>query len=478
MKKGIYYYTTEEHLKKIECQNYLDKQIALELLSNFTSFTTDENGFTSVSARKLQGITHEYKRYISFFVNSHIIYVDNNYIEGEKTRGYKLREEKHSPVVKIEIENITFLKQKIAFFNSEKEKFRLKETKDQFKKMKSYFTEFVRGIDIDKAFSIVQQFEDINARIQQYKLIDKIKENRLYFKRNKTNFRLDTNLTNLKSNIKFCNEGEFTQIDISNSQPFFMSLIINSIYYSHNVSRNTPIDIDKQAVKVWEFCEKELKEADKKEIEKFNSWVISGLFYDNFVTEKLTRKEAKKIMMCVLFSKPSSYLKEKKVFAAEFPAINKWVNAFKTKNGYNQFAIMLQRMESHKVLDVICNDLTAQDIFNVTVHDSWIIKNEDLDRALVIIKSHFTTVPNFKFESFATTQTATDGNEYNFEYKEEETKIEITKEMVFTYCIGRGIIATSNSLEKIKETIKNEFPDYVLKDPKLFEYKVSNGAMV
>lgn len=466
--KGIYYYTTEEHLRKLEGQNYLDKQIALELLSNFTSYIVDVNDFTRVPAKKLKEITKEYKKYITFFVSNKMIFIDNEYEIDGKTMGYKLREENYSKAIKIEVENLTFQKQKISFFNSEKQKSKRQSQTEQFKKMKSYFKDFIGGINIQEAIEEIQKLE-INSRISQFQLIDKIENGNLYFKRNKTNGRLDSNLTNLKTNIKFFNKGGFKQIDISNSQPFFMSYLMINLYYSHYDSLNTTIDSVNQSVNSVRFCQKELKEIKKEEIEKFVDWTVGGKFYDNFVTETLTRKEVKKMMMCVLFSKPESYTKEKKIFAYHFPGIQNWINAFKEKNGYNQFAIMLQKMESKKVLDEICKELTEKDIYNVTIHDSWIVKNEQFEEALSIIKSHFVTIsPNFKFEEFY--QNSTSGNTYTYEYKEEMQKSislsNITKEEVIDEILNdkeiRYIFIEKFTMEEVKKFggvngLKNEF---------------------
>lgn len=458
-KKGIYYYTTEEHLRKLEGQNYLDKQIALELLSNFTSYLVDDDNFTRVPSSKLREIIREYKNYINFFVENKMIFVDNYFKEKEKTMGYKLREENYSKAIKVEMENLTFIKQRISFFNSEKEKSKRQAKTEQFKNMRSYFKEFVGGINLQEAKEEIQKLE-INARVNQFQLIDKIESGNLYFRRNKINLRLDTNLTNLKSEIKFFNKGKYKQIDIRNSQPFFLGCLVHKLYIVHNLSTNTSISINNQQLNLGHFCQKELKEVSEIEIKKFIEWTTCGEFYDNFIDRNIVdederkkeRKKVKKMMMCVLFSKPESYKGQKKIFAYHFPGIQKWIDAFKETNGYNQFAIMLQRIESQKVLDEICKELTEKDIFNVTIHDSWIVRNEQFDEALKIIKSHFTTLmPEFKVEDF---------------YHEETTHNTISKEEVINEIMNdkdiRFNFIGKFSIEEIRQFggmdgLKNEF---------------------
>jgi len=411
-KKGIYYYVTEEHKIKIEKQSYFDNQILYELLSNFTSVIRDEDDFVLVPSHKLQNITHDYKSHLNFLLTNKIIFIDNEYEIDKKCKGYKLREEIKSNVLKIEVENIRFQKEKIAFFNSKKDKFKTKTRTEHFSKMKIDFKNFVKEIQIEEVMNDIQNINNINERVAQFKALDSIKNNELYFHRNKTNNRLDTNLTNLNSNIKFYNNNNYTQIDISNSQPLFLLNIIKEIRNNtilHNVSTNTIGGSDNQKDNSGDFCLKEAFLINEKELSKFEKWVCEGMFYDNFIKNKNIlnkdeylneRNKIKKMMMCVLFSKTSSYQKEKMMFKKEFEGINNYINTFKEKNGYNQFSIMLQKIEAFKVLDVICKDLIENNISVVTIHDSFIVKEEEKEKAFKIICSHFKTIPHFKFENF------------------------------------------------------------------------------
>lgn len=431
-KKNIYYYVLTEHHQKITSQTTFDKEICYQILANFSSSLRDNSGFVSVPAKKLQSIVYNYAPYITYLIAEKIIYIDNQYEVGKKTRGYKLREVKHSNIIKIDANNSEFIEGRIRYFNKIKnDKINLSK-KDHFMEMKNNITTFFKEFPIDEIINDAQTISDVNDRMAQFILLNKIKDNNLYFKRNPTNYRLDTNLTNLAGNIKFYNPNNYTSIDISNSQPYFINLLLqylikstNTTTYNNNCLPNntftttsitiippptftTTIHNDSDMscnYSIYQILNSSkyiynTSNINENELNKFNAWTTTGKFYDNFVTTETTRAEIKDMMFCVLFSKPTSYLKEKELFNKHFPTIAAFINDFKIDNGYEQFAILLQRIEARVVLDLICPLLIAAGIFLVTVHDSWIVKDEDVERAKEIINSVFEIKPNLKLESF------------------------------------------------------------------------------
>ncbi|MFZ4398545.1 MAG: hypothetical protein ACOYO1_00810 [Bacteroidales bacterium] len=435
-KKHIYYYVLREHKTKIEAQTKFKPEICYQILASFSSTIRNNDGFVLVPAKKLQSIVYNYTPYINYLINEKIIYVDNQYQVGGKTRGYKLREIMHSDIIKIEATNTKFITDRIKCFNKNKnDKNNLSRT-DHFKVMKDNFTTFVKELPIDEIMQDAQNIEDVNEKMAQFILLDKIKDNNLYFKRNTTNYRLDTNLTNLISNIKFYNPNNYTNLDFSNSQIYFLNILLqylikptfnttatnNNNTYLHNTTlTNTNNTNTLQSFTTTTFphndseklCNYSINQIlnsrkfsyntsiiDNNELDKFSQWTTSGRFYDNFVSAGTNRAEIKEMMFCVLFSKPSSFAKEKKIFSDEFPTINAFINDFKNNNGYKHFSILLQKIEARIVLDVICPLLVAAGIFIVTVHDSWIVKNDDVSKAIDIIYSVFDIKPHLKIESF------------------------------------------------------------------------------
>jgi hypothetical protein len=287
--------------------------------------------------------------------------------------------------------------------------------------MRDDLVQFCKEIEIDKAMEDAQCIIDPAQRISQFSILDYIKQGHYYFKRNKTNNRLDTNLTNLKSCIKFYNPGNYCDLDFSNAQPFFLFTLLNTlainnkevdkekkteVYENIIYKGNTHYDIEtrdnyhiNQLLNLGKY-KIDVSMMNPDELSKYKEWTTSGLFYDNFITEDKTRRELKDMMFLVLFSKTTSYKNLKEPFEQEFPTISQFINNFKQQNGYVSFAILLQKIEACMVLDVICPILVQSGIFVVTIHDCFIVKRNDVAITKKIINSAFNILPDIKIEVF------------------------------------------------------------------------------
>lgn len=180
--------------------------------------------------------------------------------------------------------------------------------------------------------------------------------------RNKTNNRLDTNITNLCSLLtdEIANQNNLVQIDLSNSQFAILSYILQYI-----------MDTD-----------------DYKRFKELS--VIGGLY--EFVQENLgleSRKEAKNAMFEILFSKRRNNTKSKSKLKKLFPTVIEWVDNYKKENGDDNFSIMLQKKESEIFIDMILNCIIKKKIFALTKHDSLIVKESDKEKVLELISDYF-----------------------------------------------------------------------------------------
>jgi len=74
---------------------------------------------------------------------------------------------------------------------------------------------------------VFKNVTDVNKMYSYLNSINQFYDKRFrYFKRNKTNNRLDTNLTNLKKELRNFIVGNYVSIDLKNSQPFFLAILI------------------------------------------------------------------------------------------------------------------------------------------------------------------------------------------------------------------------------------------------------------
>ena len=69
-----------------------------------------------------------------------------------------------------------------------------------------------------------------------------------------------------------------------------------------------------------------------------------------------------------------------------FPTVIEWIDNFKKQNGYSQFSISLQKIESKFFIDHLLFEIKKLKFFCLTKHDSLIIRKEDYYHIILIIK--------------------------------------------------------------------------------------------
>lgn len=307
----------------------------------------------------------------------------NNYyskIQG-KSLGYKFPNELISKVKLVYVTKKTLTKKIIKNRNDRNKQIteKLERYKNHFMKtFKIDFKKALKKLDSDYDYEMErnsnlplkqQIFKNIstNNKYNYNRLsLQAIADGELFFNKNKTNGRVDTNLTSLKGTYKqfILSENPLYYIDIKNSQPFILYLYLK-LKYNHA------------------------------EIDMYGEWVKNGRFYENFQIKHfnlsgktMNREQIKNLMFCIFYSKNTSFLKEKSMFKKVFPKIYEII---KTEKGskHNQFAIKMQTIESSICIDCICQALDIEDINYYTVHDAWIIEKENVERTMEVINECF-----------------------------------------------------------------------------------------
>jgi hypothetical protein len=165
---------------------------------------------------------------------------------------------------------------------------------------------------------------------------------------------MHTNFTILKSFIRkncLLIDGDDTfEIDIKNSQPLFLSKLIE-----HSKSR-------------W---------VDSDELRLFSLLVQGGNYYQYLIDNlKLKCKaDAKELTYKVLFGQNRINSKSDKLFSNIFPTIHNFIKLYKSENSdYKILAHDLQRAESNLIFNKIIKRISLEDknIKVITVHDSII----------------------------------------------------------------------------------------------------------
>ncbi len=186
-----------------------------------------------------------------------------------------------------------------------------------------------------------------------------------YAKRNNTNNRLDTNITNMCGLLtkKIIKDNDLVSIDLNNSQFAILSYVLQTELTTEDF-----------------ICFKRLS--------------TSGELYD-YLKEKFSlssRKEAKTNCFELLFSGRKNPSKEKKDLKTEFPNVVAWIDNYKKEYGDKKFAIMLQQVESNMFIDKLYCILRDKIEFCLTKHDAFIVKREDYKVAANTMKEFFETI--------------------------------------------------------------------------------------
>jgi hypothetical protein len=259
-----------------------------------------------------------------------------------------------------------------------------------------------------------------------------IHNNIIYVKRNDTNNRLDSNLTNLKSELwqflRLDNE-EILEIDIVNSQFAILSNLmkVDDLFYELATTG-----------KLYEYVANKLK---------------------------ISRKEAKNKMFRVAFDKVKS---EQDDIRKLFPITMKNIDQFKRDNGYKMFSNLLQKTEANVMIDNVLFELQKEfDV--VSVHDSIRCKVSDYDKVLTKIQNIFN---NIEFKCTIKNKNKQEKTMITQEYKniiiEEMINQNIICKLESTHIQSKPIIdkfidKLFNTKHKIKrKELKEEFENFML----------------
>ncbi len=179
--------------------------------------------------------------------------------------------------------------------------------------------------------------------------------------------RMHTNFTILKSFIRknclLIDDMRTSEIDIPNSQPLFLSKLIENSKW---------VDVD--------------------ELKLFKYLTIEGIYYKYVMTELgiSDKSEVKELTYKVLFGRNGKNSKSDILFCKLFPTIHNFIKLYKKEMGdYKILAYELQKAESNLIFNKIIRQIMTlyPDIKIVTVHDSIIVADKWKDQVSAVFYS-------------------------------------------------------------------------------------------
>ncbi|MHA2275558.1 MAG: hypothetical protein ACXAC2_07315 [Candidatus Kariarchaeaceae archaeon] len=337
-------------------------------------------------------------------------------IPGLKSCHFRLSPKYHSQVGKIELQPDSVMYKNLIRRNNQK--------KAHYNRLEPHLREMHREfakleIDYESALNWIQNNTDHSKHYHYLTALEQLHDKRFrYFNRNKTNNRIDTNVTNLKSKLRKFFIGDFVSIDLKNSQPFLIGALLHHLHHKGTLCwlfsevelvKTFGIKVVKQAL----LIHQNQKKANLVDLSLFIDSVTKGMLYDDMVIQyegKMDRDEVKEMIMKVLYSrnvihngfkKSIPYKTEKEEFAKIYPSVYDFLVPLKSKDHRN-LPIYFQKVESYLFIDCIAKELVKNGIVPITIHDSVLIQRKDTATALSIMQSvcerEIGIIPEFKID--------------------------------------------------------------------------------
>lgn len=308
-----------------------------------------------------------YNYYMEYLVFHKVIYITKEYMQGKNARVYKL----HQNIIDEEISRykncdaILLKKYKKAVSAVDDVDIISNSILPEIKQ-KIVSDLFTADIDIEKAMHFLNYtIQDTDSYNKNKYSVESIYNKHIFYHFDNYG-RVHTNFSILKSFIRkncLLINGETTfELDISNSQPLFLSKLI----YNEGIGMNIH------------------------EIKVFNYLVIHGKFYQFLMdnSDIKEKKECKEFIYKTLFGRNNS--KAQNPFAVLFPNIYNFILDYKSSYGdYRILAHKLQNEESNFVFNKLIKNISIinPDINVITIHDSIIVQDKYREQVEYIMDS-------------------------------------------------------------------------------------------
>jgi len=378
------------------CIDYLK-----EILSIISIHIKKDNQGANLMITYLRKIVPQADKYINYLIKAGIVERDQSYKVGQKSYTYKFTPAYESKYSTSLLTNPKLIRR------IEKQQRHLK--KRNSKKYPNQ-NKFIRNMTIDKkALDFINTNLSNEILKQNYSLgsVTAILNGEISYSVDNTSGRYHSNLTNLPSELRQfinINGKHLANIDIKNSQPYLSTLLLTDPgkIAKHAKSKNLSMLLET------------LQGIEALDIKLYVSLVISGKLYEYlwevFKENGLhfeTRNEVKKQMFIILFGRNEIWNKQREVFNIVFPNVYERFCQIKGHSNednrfenYKRLAIILQRIESFLILDIIlgCINIEHPGTITVTIHDSIMtsIMTNEVSKVKKIMERELSEYVGFK----------------------------------------------------------------------------------
>ncbi len=255
---------------------------------------------------------------------------------------------------------------------------------------KNHWRHYVQFEDGGKVYEVGNVDKLAQARLEVLRrcytrMCDAWRDKILYAAMNRTNGRLDSNLTNTWTPLrKFLSAGgeKLHSFDIRNSQFAFLA---------HILAADDPAKASMGEVKDAETIKLIRDISEEEDVRLFVENAREGTLYETMM-EKIgvARKETVKRMMFEIFFSSMNFMsKTKKKVMELFPSLYELIKHHNKTKGDKTFPIFLQKVESKMMIGEVLRRTQEEKIKAWTIHDSILVKESEKERERKLIKEVF-----------------------------------------------------------------------------------------
>lgn len=310
----------------------------------------DKEGFRTIHSTMLVKMMghRTYKLALDYMVRNRIIFVDNTYVVGEKSRRYKLLLRKGAKHLAVSwppmVERIDMMRKAETPVLDDTRKALVKMIKDHV----TIDTEGIRCV-LETA-DIGPGSMDLDQRIYIQYCIDAWDANRIYAITDRDTGRLFTNLTNFPKRLRqFVHiDGQpLWDVDVAACQPLMLSALYEG---KHDAERTKYLDA-----------------------------VLSGKFYERLAAAASVkyddRDKLKEDVFCyVLYGSPHDHPLWV-AFRSLYPVLAEKISAMK-EGGLSSLPVLMQKLEATAMIDGAAMACVTANIPIITIHDGFLCKKE------------------------------------------------------------------------------------------------------
>lgn len=330
-----------------------------------------DNRFHLMSPILKEKYGYLYNYYMNFLIDNGVLILISKHQKGKSARVYAISEHiLRGSIIRFNNSDRTLLKKYKAKVSQIVEDKSENSLIDNDIKVKLVDDLFKIQIEFDRSIFFLDSLkgDDIDIYNRNKYSVECINDKHIFYHFDSYG-RMHTNFTILKSFIRknclLINGEETAEIDIKNSQPLFLTKLIQ---------------------------DSGSKWVNKDEFELFRNLTINGTYY-NYIMDYLGTKDrgmVKELTYKVLFGRNGVNSKADKIFSSLFPTIHYFIKLYKKEHGdYKVLAYELQKSESNLIFNKIIRQIMTlyPEINLVTVHDSIIMQKSYRDSVWAIFQT-------------------------------------------------------------------------------------------